>query len=94
MGAGTSLTAAGLLGPARYIATDVSAPALRAGRAVLPDDAVSVQCDAVGWPFREGVADVVMILGVLHHLSDWRAALGPRVPHRPSAAASCSSTRP
>jgi SAM-dependent methyltransferase len=75
MGAGTSLTAAGLLGPARYIATDVSASALRTGRAVLPDDAVSVQCDAVGWPFREGVADVVMILGVLHHLSDWRAAL-------------------
>ncbi|HEX5619287.1 MAG TPA: methyltransferase domain-containing protein, partial [Solirubrobacteraceae bacterium] len=75
MGAGTSLTAAGLLGPARYVATDVSASALRVGRAVLPDDAVSVQCDAVGWPFREGVADVVMILGVLHHLSDWRAAL-------------------
>jgi len=75
MGAGTSLTAAGLLGPARYIATDVSASALRAGRAVLPLDAVSVQCDAVGWPFRERVADVVMILGVLHHLSDWRAAL-------------------
>jgi SAM-dependent methyltransferase len=75
MGAGTSLTAAGLLGRARYIATDVSASALRAGRAVLAPDAVSVQCDAVGWPFREGVADVVMILGVLHHLSDWRAAL-------------------
>jgi SAM-dependent methyltransferase len=75
MGAGTSLTAAGLLGRARYIATDVSASALRAGRAVLADDSVSVQCDAVGWPFREGVADVVMILGVLHHLSDWRAAL-------------------
>lgn len=75
MGAGTSLTAAGLLGPARYVATDVSASALRAGRAVLGSDAVSVQCDAVGWPFREGVADVVMILGVLHHLSDWRAAL-------------------
>jgi SAM-dependent methyltransferase len=75
MGAGTSLTAAGLLGPARYIATDVSGSALRTGRALLRGDAVSVQCDAVGWPFRDGVADVVMILGVLHHLSDWRAAL-------------------
>jgi SAM-dependent methyltransferase len=75
MGAGTSLTAAGLLGPARYVATDVSAAALRAGRRVLADDAVSVRCDAVGWPFREGLADAVLILGVLHHLSDWRAAL-------------------
>ena len=75
MGAGTSLTAAGLLGPARYVATDVSAAALHTGRRVLGDDAVSVQCDAVSWPFREGVADLVVVLGVLHHLSDWRAAL-------------------
>jgi SAM-dependent methyltransferase len=75
MGAGTSLTAAGLLGPARYVATDVSSSALRVGRGVLSPDAVSVQCDAVVWPFREGVADLVIVLGVLHHLSDWRAAL-------------------
>lgn len=84
MGAGTSLTAAGLLGPARYVATDVSSAALRAGRRLLSDDAVSVQCDAVGWPFREGVADLVVILGVLHHLSDWRAAL----------ARACATVRP
>jgi SAM-dependent methyltransferase len=75
MGAGDSRTAAGLLGPARYIATDVSSHALRAGRALLSPDAVSVQCDAVEWPFRPGSADLVLILGVLHHLSDWRAAL-------------------
>jgi SAM-dependent methyltransferase len=75
MGAGDSRTAAGLLGPARYVATDVSSAALRAGRALLPADALSVQCDAVDWPFRDGVADVVLILGVLHHLSDWRTAL-------------------
>jgi SAM-dependent methyltransferase len=75
MGAGDSRTAAGLLGPSRYVATDVSAAALRAGRALLDDDAISVQCDAVEWPFRSGVADVVLVLGVLHHLSDWRAAL-------------------
>lgn len=75
MGAGTSLTAAGLLGPARYVATDLSAPALRSGRRHLASDAVSVQADAVFWPFREGVADLVVVLGVLHHLSDWRAAL-------------------
>jgi SAM-dependent methyltransferase len=84
MGAGTSLTAAGLLGPARYVATDVSAAALRTGRRVLGDDAVSVQCDAVSWPFLAGVADVVVILGVLHHLSDWRAAL----------ARACATVRP
>lgn len=84
MGAGTSLTAAGLLGPARYVATDVSSAALRTGRTVLSDDAVSVQCDAVVWPFREGVADLVVILGVLHHLSDWRAAL----------ARACATVRP
>jgi SAM-dependent methyltransferase len=75
MGAGDSRTAAGLLGPSHYVATDVSSAALRAGRALLPGDALSVQCDAVEWPFSEGVADVVLILGVLHHLSDWRAAL-------------------
>jgi SAM-dependent methyltransferase len=75
MGAGRSETAAGLLGPARYIATDMSLAALHAGRAILPPDALSIQADAVAWPFRSGVADVVLILGVLHHLSDWRAAL-------------------
>ena len=75
MGAGDSLTMAGLMPDARYVATDVSPAALRTGRALLGDDAVSVLCDAVGWPFREGVADVVLILGVLHHLPDWRTAL-------------------
>jgi SAM-dependent methyltransferase len=75
MGAGDSLTMAGLMPDARYVATDVSPAALRTGRALLGEDAVSVLCDAVGWPFREDVADVVLILGVLHHLSDWRTAL-------------------
>jgi SAM-dependent methyltransferase len=84
MGAGSSRTVAGLLGPARYVATDVSAAALRAGRTLLGRDAVSVQCDAVAWPFRPGAADLVVILGVLHHLSDWRAALD----------AACRTVRP
>jgi SAM-dependent methyltransferase len=84
MGAGSSRTAAGLLGPARYVATDVSAEALRAGRSLLRADALSVQCDAVAWPFRAGAADLVLILGVLHHLSDWRAALD----------AACRTVRP
>jgi SAM-dependent methyltransferase/uncharacterized protein YbaR (Trm112 family) len=79
MGAGTSRTVAGLLPPAvrglRYVATDVSPPALRRGRAALGDGVASVQCDAVAWPVREEVADLVLILGVLHHLSDWRQAV-------------------
>jgi SAM-dependent methyltransferase len=84
MGAGSSRTVAGLLGPARYVASDVSAEALRAGRSLLAGDALSVQCDAVAWPFRAGAADLVLILGVLHHLSDWRAALD----------AACRTVRP
>ena len=80
MGAGTSRTVAGLLPPQRlglrYVATDVSPPALRRGRTILGDDGVaSIQCDAVSWPIRDAVADLVLVLGVLHHLSDWRAAL-------------------
>jgi len=79
MGAGPSRTIAGLWAPAahglRYVATDISRPALLAGRGILGPTVASVQCDAVGWPVREGVADAVIVLGVLHHVSDWRAAL-------------------
>jgi SAM-dependent methyltransferase/uncharacterized protein YbaR (Trm112 family) len=79
MGAGASRTIAGLWPPAahglRYVATDISRPALLAGRGILGPTAASVQCDAVGWPVREGVADLVIVLGVLHHVSDWPAAL-------------------
>jgi SAM-dependent methyltransferase len=79
MGAGTSRTVAGLLPPrasgVRYVATDVSPAALRRGRKVLGADVASVQCDAVTWPMRDGVADLVLVLGVLHHLSDWRRAI-------------------
>jgi SAM-dependent methyltransferase len=76
MGAGTSRTIAGLWPHGlRYVATDISLPALQAGRRILSPGTASVQCDAVAWPFREGCADVVLVLGVLHHLSDWRAAL-------------------
>jgi SAM-dependent methyltransferase len=76
MGAGTSRTIAGLWPRGlRYVATDISLPALQSGRRILGPEAASVQCDAVAWPFREACADVVLVLGVLHHLSDWRAAL-------------------
>ena len=80
MGAGTSRTVAGLWPPAsngmRYVATDLSRQGLVAGRALLGDSSAAVQCDAGSWPFAAGSADVVMILGVLHHVPDWRLALG------------------
>jgi SAM-dependent methyltransferase len=79
MGAGTSRTIAGLWPPARsrvrYVATDISLKALQGGRQLLGPATASVQCDANAWPFGEGVADLVLLFGVLHHLSDWRAAL-------------------
>ena len=88
MGAGNSRTVAGLWPPGpsglRYVATDISAPALQAGRRILGSSVASVQCDAVAWPMRAGVADIVMVLGVLHHLSDWHGAL----------AAACRTVRP
>ena len=88
MGAGTSRTVAGLLPPQaaglRYVATDVSPPALRRGRGILGEGVASVQCDAVTWPVRDGVADLVLVLGVLHHLSDWRQAI----------ARACQAVRP
>ena len=81
MGAGSSRTVAGLWPPGpdgpRYVATDVSNAWLRSGAALRggPDAAFAVQCDAGRWPFRPATADVVLALGVLHHLPDWRAAL-------------------
>ncbi len=95
MGAGTSRTIAGLWAPAahglRYVATDISRPALLAGRGILGPTVASVQCDAVGWPVREGVADVVVVLGVLHHVSDWPAALQwPAAPCAPEGSCCCT----
>lgn len=79
MGAGSSRTVAGLWAPGehalRYVATDLSRPGLLAGAAALGPDAAAVQCDAGSWPFPEGGLDVVLILGVLHHLPDWQEAL-------------------
>jgi SAM-dependent methyltransferase/uncharacterized protein YbaR (Trm112 family) len=88
MGAGPSRTVAGLWPPAssglRYVATDLSRPGLRAGEAHREPGTAAVQCDAGAWPFAEGSADVVVILGVLHHIPDWEEALG----------AACNSVRP
>jgi SAM-dependent methyltransferase len=46
-----------------------------AGKALLGDSSAAVQCDAGWWPFAAEIADVVLILGVLHHVPDWRLAL-------------------
>lgn len=89
MGAGSSRTMAGLwpqsgAGAPRYVATDLSREWLRSGEGLRGDGAAAVQCDAGSWPFREASADVVAILGVLHHLPDWRLAV----------ARACESVRP
>jgi SAM-dependent methyltransferase len=79
MGAGTSRTVAGLWPPdssgIRYVATDLSRRGLVAGRELLGNSSAAVQCDVGAWPFAAAVADVVTVLGVLHHVPDWRLAL-------------------
>jgi SAM-dependent methyltransferase len=79
MGAGASLTMAGLWPPGptrlRYVATDLSLEALREGCRHLGGAGAAVQCEAGGWPFAEESADVVLVFGVLHHVPRWRDAL-------------------
>ncbi len=79
MGAGTSRTVAGLWPPSagaiRYVATDLSEVALRAGARAIGPAGAAVRCEAGSWPFAEASVDVVLVLGVLHHLPDWQEAL-------------------
>ncbi len=88
MGAGSSRTVSGLWPPRekglRYVATDISLKWLASGREALGDEAAAVQCEAGHWPFAPGSLDVVVVLGVLHHLPDWRRALR----------AACTSVKP
>lgn len=88
MGAGTSRTVLGLWPPAdggiRYVATDLSEWALQAGARALGPGAAAVRCEGGNWPFAEDSVDVVLVFGVLHHLPDWRGALGR----------ACQSVRP
>ena len=80
-GAGSSRTVAGLWPPGpdgpRYVASDVSRAWLLSGAALRgnSDASFAVRCDAVRWPFRPAGADVVLVLGLLHHVPDWRTAL-------------------
>jgi SAM-dependent methyltransferase len=79
LGAGSSRTVAGLWPPResgmRYVASDISRPWLASGRRVLDGAGASVQCEGGTWPFRSEVADAALVLGVLHHLPEWRRAL-------------------
>ena len=79
MGAGPSLTMGGLWNPdregVRYVATDLARPGLLAGAGTRGVQSAAIQCDAGTWPFRAATVDVVLMLGVLHHLPDWEEAL-------------------
>jgi ubiquinone/menaquinone biosynthesis C-methylase UbiE len=59
---------------ARVVAVDVG-DAIHVARRNLPADVVTVQADAEQLPFDDAVFDLVMAIGVLHHLPDPRRAL-------------------
>lgn len=59
---------------ARVVAVDVG-EAIHVARRNLPDDVVTVQADAEELPFEDAAFDLVMAIGVLHHLPDPRRAL-------------------
>jgi SAM-dependent methyltransferase len=64
---------AGRLG-ARVVAVDLGG-AIDVARANLPWETLTVEADAEDLPFDEGTFDLVMLIGVLHHLPDPRRAL-------------------
>jgi SAM-dependent methyltransferase len=59
---------------ARVVAVDVG-EAIHVARRNLPSDVVTVQADAEELPFEDEAFDLVMAIGVLHHLPDPRRAL-------------------
>jgi SAM-dependent methyltransferase len=59
---------------ARVVAVDVG-EAIHFARRNLPPDVVTVQADAEELPFEDAAFDLVMAIGVLHHLPDPRRAL-------------------
>lgn len=54
---------------ARVVATDLG-DAIHVARRNLPADVLTVQADLEALPFEEGAFDMVMSIGVLHHLPD------------------------
>jgi ubiquinone/menaquinone biosynthesis C-methylase UbiE/uncharacterized protein YbaR (Trm112 family) len=59
---------------ARVIAVDVG-DAINVARRNLPTEVVTIQADAEVLPFEDAAFDLVMAIGVLHHLPDPRRAL-------------------
>jgi len=59
---------------ARVVAIDVG-DAIHVARRNLPADVLTVQADAEQLPFEEGTFDLVLAIGVLHHLPDTERAL-------------------
>jgi ubiquinone/menaquinone biosynthesis C-methylase UbiE len=59
---------------ARVVAVDVG-EAIHVARRNLPADVLTVQADAEELPFEDASFDLVMSIGVLHHLPDPRRAL-------------------
>jgi ubiquinone/menaquinone biosynthesis C-methylase UbiE len=65
--------------PARLVGFDIDAPLIDQARrrlAPLLSDSVDLRVvDATSIPFADGAFDAAFDLGMLHHVSDWRAAL-------------------
>lgn len=59
---------------ARVVAVDIGS-AIDVARANLPDDVLCVQADAEHLPFEERGFDVVLSIGVLHHVPDTERAV-------------------
>ena len=77
-GCGYAQFAFALLRPAEheytYIGTDVSLAGLKLAKSIMPEGEF-VQCMADNPPFQEKSADVVLLLGVLHHIPEYKEAL-------------------
>lgn len=65
---------------ARVVAVDIG-PSIDVARHNLPDAVLTVQCDAEDLPFDPGTFDLVMSIGVLHHLPDTERALRAIAPY-------------
>ncbi len=78
IGAGISQYVTGLLHPYRerylYIGTDASRIALEKAAQLVPEGDF-IQCDINRMPFRHETFDVVLSLGVLHHIPHWQVNL-------------------
>ena len=84
-GSGRHSARAAALG-ARVVAIDLG-DSIDVARRNLPDDVLTVQADAEDLPLAEGAFDLVMSIGVLHHLPDPERALRSLVPYlRPGGA--------